>query len=178
MALDETDTLDGTSATATFSKTVLVVDDSRAQRKMVCKLMERQGYAVLEAGSGLAALELCRDQIPDLVLSDWMMPGMDGLEFCEAFRQLPRDRYGYFILLTSRGDKEDVTRAFDAGADDFLTKPVNVHELGVRIRAGERIFTMEQELNDKNRIIHATLDELQSVHDGINRDLIEARKLQ
>ncbi|MEO0748717.1 MAG: SpoIIE family protein phosphatase [Pseudomonadota bacterium] len=157
---------------------MLVVDDSRAQRKMVCKLMERQGYAVLEAESGLAALELCRDQIPDLVLSDWMMPGMDGFEFCEAFRQLPRDRYGYFILLTSRGDKEDVTRAFDAGADDFLTKPVNVHELGVRIRAGERIFTMEQELNDKNRIIHATLDELQSVHDGINRDLIEARKLQ
>lgn len=178
MALDKTKPVDGDSTVETYGKTVLIVDDSRAQRMLVCKLMERQGYVVQDAASGEEALELCKEQIPDLVLSDWMMPGMDGLEFCQAFRRLPRDRYGYFILLTSRSDKADVTRAFDAGADDFLTKPVNVHELSVRIRAGERILTMEHQLNDKNRIIRSTLDELQAIHDSINRDLVEARKLQ
>lgn len=178
MALDKTDKLNPPNGSVTAGKTVLVVDDSRAQRVMLRKLMEKQGYIASEAASGLEALELCRSQIPDLVLSDWMMPGMDGLEFCEAFRRLPRDRYGYFILLTSRGDKEDVTRAFDAGADDFLTKPVNHHELSVRIRAGERILKMEHALNDKNRLIRITLDELQAVHDSINKDLVEARKLQ
>lgn len=145
---------------------------------ILCKLMEKQGYVVLQAASGLEAMELCKAQTPDLVISDWMMPGMNGLEFCEAFRALPRDRYGYFILLTSRDEKADVTRAFDAGADDFLTKPVHQHELGVRIRAGERIMQMEHELNDKNRLIRSTLDELQAAHDSINSDLVEARKLQ
>ncbi|MEM7597795.1 MAG: SpoIIE family protein phosphatase [Pseudomonadota bacterium] len=178
MALDKPKNLASPDNLTTLGKTVLVVDDSRAQRMMLCKVMERQGYTVHEAGSGLDALKICQSGIPDLVLSDWMMPGMDGLEFCEAFRSLPRDRYGYFILLTSRSDKEDVTRAFDAGADDFLTKPVNLHELNVRVRAGERIMTMEQELNDKNRIISSTLEELRAVHDSINRDLVEARKLQ
>ncbi len=178
LALDKSDSL-GTSLDAVnHGKTVLVVDDSRAQRMMLCKLMEKQGYIVLQAGSGTEALDICQSQIPDLVISDWMMPGMDGLEFCVAFRALPRDRYGYFILLTSRGEKEDVTRAFDAGADDFLTKPINQHELTVRIRAGERIMKMEHELNDKNRLIRSTLDELQAAHDSINNDLVEARKLQ
>ncbi|MEO0369905.1 MAG: SpoIIE family protein phosphatase [Pseudomonadota bacterium] len=178
MALDRSENLGAPDHARTHGKTVLVVDDSRAQRMMVCKLMEKQGYSVRQAGSGLEALELCKTKIPDLVISDWMMPGMDGLEFCEAFRALPRDRYGYFILLTSRGEKADVTRAYDAGADDFLTKPVNQHELAVRIRAGERIMTLEHELNDKNRLIRSTLDELQVAHDSINNDLVEARKLQ
>ncbi len=156
----------------------MVVDDSRAQRMILCRLMAKQGYEAHEADSGGAALEFCRGKIPDLVLSDWMMPGMDGIEFCHEFRRLPRDRYGYFILLTSRTDKEDVMRGFDAGADDFLSKPVNVDELNARIRAGERVLQMEHELNEKNRIIRSTLDELQAIHDSINSDLIEARKLQ
>ncbi|MEL7252661.1 MAG: SpoIIE family protein phosphatase [Pseudomonadota bacterium] len=176
--MDKSENLGLPETADTRGKTVLVVDDSRAQRMMLGKLMEKQGYNVLQAESGLQALQRCEDQIPDLVISDWMMPGMNGLEFCEAFRALPRDRYGYFILLTSRDEKADVTRAFDAGADDFLTKPVNQHELGVRIRAGERIMQMEHELNDKNRLIRSTLDELQAAHDSINSDLVEARKLQ
>ncbi len=61
----------------------------------------------------------------DLVLSDWMMPEMDGLEFCKEFRKLDRSRYGYFILLTSKNEKNDVAQGLDIGADDFLSKPVN-----------------------------------------------------
>ena len=157
---------------------VLVVDDSPSLRLTLTRMLRRAGYAVSEAGSGLGALQVCRDTPPDLVLSDWMMPEMDGLEFCKEFRKMPRDGYGYFILLTSKSEKQDITKGFDSGADDFLTKPVNGAELRARITAAERVVRMEKELNEKNRLIHATLDELQTIYDSIHRDLIEARKLQ
>ena len=114
---------------------VLIVDDSRLQRKILSSSVKRWGFEVLEAGTGAAALEICRDTPPDIVLSDWMMPGMNGLEFCDAFRKLPEENYGYFILLTSKSEKDEVARGLQAGADDFLTKPVNAHELRARISA-------------------------------------------
>ena len=107
-----------------------------------------------------------------------MMPGMTGLEFCREFRGLPREDYGYFILLTSKSEKEEIARGLDAGADDFLTKPVNAAELRARIAAGDRILRMERELIDKNRLIASTLEELQKLYDSLDSDLIEARKLQ
>jgi sigma-B regulation protein RsbU (phosphoserine phosphatase) len=157
---------------------VLVVDDSRAQRRILTASLQRWGFDVREADSGGAALRICADYAPDLVLSDWMMPGMTGLEFCRLFRDMARDSYGYFILLTSKSDKDEVALGLDAGADDFLTKPVNAAELRARIAAGARILQMERELTDKNRLITSTLDELQSLYDSLDSDLIEATKLQ
>jgi phosphoserine phosphatase RsbU/P len=157
---------------------VLVVDDSRLQRKIVSSALKKWGFDVAEAESGHDALNLCKSYVPDLVISDWMMPGMDGLEFCRAFRGLPTDRYGYFILLTSKSEKNEVARGLDAGADDFLTKPVNSHELRARIAAGDRILRMERELKGKNRLISETLTELQTLYDSLDRDLVEAKKLQ
>lgn len=159
-------------------RNILVVDDSPSLRLTLSRMLRRAGYQVHEAGSGVDALRACREHPPDLVLSDWMMPEMDGLEFCRRFRQMPRDSYGYFILLTSKSEKEDIARGFDAGADDFLTKPVNGSELRARITAAERVLRMEVELTEKNRLIRATLDELQSIYESIHGDLIEARKLQ
>lgn len=157
---------------------VLVVDDSRLQRRIVSSLLKRWGFEVSEADSGSAALEMCRQNAPDLVMSDWMMPGMTGPEFCSEFRQMARDRYGYFILLTSKSEKNEIAHGLDAGADDFLTKPVNPAELRARIAAGERILKMERELTEKNRLIKSTLDELQHLYDSLDNDLIEAKKLQ
>lgn len=157
---------------------VLVVDDSRAQRRVLALSLSRAGYAVTEAASGAEALALCRDTAFDVVISDWMMPGMTGLDLCRAFRALPREGYGYFILLTSKSDKSEVADGLDCGADDFLSKPVNPGELRARLRAGERILGMQQELVEKNRLIGATLQQLQTLYDSIDRDLIEARKLQ
>jgi len=157
---------------------VLVVDDSRAQRRILTASLQRWGFDVREADSGGAALRICADYAPDLVLSDWMMPGMTGLEFCRLFRDMARDSYGYFILLTSKSDKDEVAIGLDAGADDFLTKPVNAAELRARIAAGARILQMERELTDKNRLITSTLNELQSLYDSLDSDLIEAKKLQ
>ncbi len=157
---------------------VLVVDDSRVQRRIVSASLRRWGFEVDEADSGAQALARCERAAPDLVLSDWMMPGMDGLKFCRAFRNMRRETYGYFILLTSRSDKADIACGLDAGADDFLTKPVNPAELRARIAAGDRILRMERELTEKNRLIASTLDELQKLYDSLDSDLIEARKLQ
>ena len=70
-------------------------------------------------------MQICEESMPDVVLSDWMMPGMNGLEFCRTFRDLPTESYGYFILLTSKSEKDEIAHGLDAGADDFLTKPVN-----------------------------------------------------
>lgn len=157
---------------------VLVVDDSRAQRRMMALHLGRWGYRVSEAGSAEDALEICAASSVDIILSDWMMPGMTGVDFCRDFRGLNRDSYGYFILLTSKSDKADIAGGLEAGADDFLTKPVNPDELHARLRAGERIIGMQAELVEKNRLVGSTLDELQKLYDSLDCDLIEARKLQ
>lgn len=156
----------------------LVVDDSRFQRRILCSSLAKWGFQVSEADSGLSALELCRRDPPDIVLSDWMMPGMDGLEFCQKFREMDRESYGYFILLTSKSDKEEVAKGLHHGADDFLTKPVNPVELRARISAGERILGMEQQQQIQNRIIKDTLEELTRVYDSLDRDLAQARHIQ
>ncbi|MDQ2094231.1 PP2C family protein-serine/threonine phosphatase [Rhodalgimonas zhirmunskyi] len=160
------------------TRSVLVVDDSRMQRKLLKASLARWGYEVTEADSGQSALEICAEFEPDMVISDWMMPGMDGLQFCKAFRALERENYGYFILLTSKSEKDEVAKGLDNGADDFLTKPVNSAELRARLTAGDRILEMQRELTEKNRLIKSTLDELQSLYDSIDSDLVEAKKLQ
>ena len=159
-------------------KRVLVVDDSRLQRRILAASLTRWGYEVFEAESGEKGLEIARDILPDVILSDWMMPGMNGLDFCQAFRALPRETYGYFILVTSKTEKDAVARALDCGADDFITKPVDPPELRARMHAGDRILKMERELANQNRVIAKTLQKLQSMYDALDSDLQEAKKLQ
>lgn len=166
------------SADVAQARRILVVDDSRLQRKILCSSVKRWGFEVYEAESGAEALKIAADVQPDLVLSDWMMPGMNGLEFCNAFRVQSGDRYGYFILLTSKSEKNEIAMGLEAGADDFLTKPVDANELRARIAAGERILVMQRELTRKNDLISETLGELQRVYDSLDNDLLEAKKLQ
>jgi len=168
---------DGIPASAA-PRHVLVVDDSRAQRHMVSMQLRRWGYQVSECETAIAALDLCRSGDFDIIISDWMMPGMTGLEFCRAFRALPREAYGYFVLLTSKSETTEIADGLEAGADDFLTKPVASSELRARLRAGERMLAMHAELLAKNKVIVSTLVELQKIYDSLDRDLIEARKLQ
>ncbi|WP_353473489.1 fused response regulator/phosphatase [Salipiger sp. H15] len=150
---------------------VLVVDDSPLQLKILSSMLQRWGLEVFQAQGGAEALRLCAEMRPDAVLSDWMMPGMDGLEFCRLFRAHCGERYGYFILLTSKSDKAEIARGLDAGADDFLTKPVNAGELRARINAGARILQMQ-------RTLAATLGRLQAAYDAVDRDLRQARTIQ
>ncbi|MEL7211230.1 MAG: fused response regulator/phosphatase [Pseudomonadota bacterium] len=159
-------------------QTILVVDDSAGQRKLLSKSLQRNGFDVIEAASGQDALDLCQSHSVDLVISDWMMPGMDGIEFCRAFRKVEKEGYGYFILLTSKAEKADIAKGLDAGADDFLTKPFIPAEILARIRAGDRIVDMQRRLTEKNSLLAASLDELKELYSVLDNDLLEARKLQ
>ena len=157
---------------------VLVVDDSKLQRKLLTLALQRWGFDVMEAESAEEALEVVEQWRPDLVISDWMMPGMSGLELCRRFRAMEEEEYLYFILLTSKSEKEEVARGLDSGADDFLTKPVDNNELRARITAGERLIEMQRSMAQANRTLSDTLGELQQLYDNIDSDLQEAKKLQ
>jgi sigma-B regulation protein RsbU (phosphoserine phosphatase) len=159
-------------------ETILVVDDSAAHRRMVAVQLERIGYRVMQASSGEEALDFCATQTPDIVISDWMMDGMSGVEFCRALRSLDRDTYSYFILLTAKSSKAEIALALESGADDFLTKPVHAEELRGRILAGQRIVRMDRTLRESNRVVSAALAELSELYGTITRDLAEARALQ
>ncbi|GAB1361253.1 SpoIIE family protein phosphatase [Rhodobacter sp.] len=157
---------------------VLVVDESRAQRNILAMCLRKWGYEVIEASSGDEALAICSTVAFGFVISGWVMSGMTGVEFCNKFKSLPRDDYGYFILLTSKSEKSEIADGLLAGADDFVPKPVGSDELHARLRAGQRILSMRSELVEKNRLIAQNMKELQKLYDSLDRDLIEAQKLQ
>ena len=138
---------------------------------MLAMQLSRWGYDVAEAASGQAALALARDTDFDIILSDWVMPGMSGPDLCRAFRALPRETYGYFVLISAKSGKSAVADGLASGADDFLTKPIDPAELQARLHAGERILRMQAELRRRN-------DDLQRLYGALERDLAEARRLQ
>ncbi len=121
----------------------LIVDDSPVALRMLARTLTEGGYNVQTAQSGHEALDILRSCGQRLVISDWEMPGMDGLSLCRAIRNGQFQRYIYVLLVTVRRKSEDVVEGLDAGADDFLTKPVNPAELLGRIRVGERILGLE-----------------------------------
>lgn len=159
-------------------RTVLVVDDSRSQRLTIVAGLRSAGYTVLQAASGAEALELCEKLEVDLVLSDWMMPGMTGIDLCRALRAGHPDRYIYFILLTSKSDKSALTEGLGVGADDFLSKPVDTAELRARIKAGGRLLALERELRGNNQLLTDALGRLNDLYQRLDQDLAEARNLQ
>jgi two-component system cell cycle response regulator len=128
---------------------VLIADDDTISRTVVKALLLKWGYEVMEVGDGNQAWNILKDKdSPHLVLLDWMMPGMDGLELCRRLRQSANNTYYYIILLTGRDSKEDIVGGLNAGADDYITKPFMPEELEVRLRVGKRILDLQQSLNE------------------------------
>ncbi len=126
---------------------VLVAEDDAVSRHLLATFLTKWGYRVVVATDGSEAWEkLQREDAPKLAILDWMMPGMDGLALCQKIRQRSQDKYIYVLLLTAKGQKEDLVSALDAGADDYLTKPFDPQELRARVRAGWRIIELHQEL--------------------------------
>ena len=162
----------------TIHRLALLVDDNTDHRLRVAAVLEGRGYTVIQTDTGENALRLCADLTPDLILSDWELPGMSGLEFCQAFRKLERSSYGYFVLLTTTGDLQALDTGLQAGVDDFLSMPVVAQELLARIAAAERILRVENELRASNTQLQQALDQLNATQAAIERDLREARKLQ
>jgi two-component system cell cycle response regulator len=132
---------------------VLVVEDHPATRRLLEMQLSKAGYRVKSAGNGREALALLAADPCPLVLTDWMMPEMDGVELCRALRAQEGQGYVYLILLTGRDGLDDVVQGLEAGADDYLTKPVHPAELMARLKTGRRILELEHHLQEKNREI-------------------------
>ena len=132
---------------------ILVVDDVEANRTLLASFLRRDGYQVDFAVDGRSALNvICRDH-PDLVLMDVMMPGIDGFEACRALKRDPRTRLVPVVLVTALQETEDRIRGIDAGADDFLSKPFNAHELRARVRSLIRIKRYTDDLDTAESVI-------------------------
>ena len=159
-------------------KTVLVVDDSAAQRRIVAGFLTGWGLHSLQASSAKAAIRLFKKHRPNIILSDWMMPKMNGLDLCDTLRQITPDLYIYFILLTSRSTKAEMLQAFQQGADDFLSKPIAAIELHARVTAAARLLDTQRKLKLKNRQIKVALRKTQALNAAMDKDLIAAQRLQ
>jgi len=122
---------------------ILIVDDELVSRKKMDLLVRSLGHETLVANDGMEAWEIWKRERPRMVITDWMMPRMDGLELCRKIREAEGSQYIYLIMVTSREEINDLVMGMDAGADDFITKPFIKEELAVRIRAGQRISGFE-----------------------------------
>ena len=122
----------------TQSPLVLVVEEESALVTLLRYNLEREGFRVGEARDGEEALLMAREQKPDLVLLDWMLPLLSGLEVCRQMRRMPETKTVPIIMLTARGEEGDKLRGLDSGADDYVTKPFSPSELIARIRAALR----------------------------------------
>jgi two-component system, NtrC family, sensor kinase len=135
---------------------VLIADDSLMMRRLLQIYLQKWDYEVVEAEDGAQAWELFQNGGFHLVVTDWLMPEMDGLELTRRIRSYDSPGYVYVILLTAKSEKEDLVAAMDAGADDFLGKPFNKDELRVRIREGERMICLERSLAEQNQQLRET----------------------
>ncbi len=141
---------------------VLIADDDPVSRRLLQSDLQKWGYDVTLASDGTEAWRVFEEGDFPLVISDWMMPGLDGPELIRRIRACSKPNYVYTILLTAMSHKEDLVQGMEAGADDFVSKPFDRNELHVRVRAGERIIKLEQALKQQNQALRAAQAALNS----------------
>lgn len=122
---------------------ILIAEDEFVSRRKLEKIISSLGYDHRVAVNGTYAWEIWQDERPEIIISDWVMPEMNGLELCRKIRENEGSSYTYILMVTTKHNTEDIVKAMDAGADDFISKPYVMQELAVRIRAGERIKQFE-----------------------------------
>ena len=130
---------------------ILIAEDDAVSRTILRRAVEKLGHECLAAADGEEAWGLYKEN-PDLdvIISDWMMPGVDGLELCRRVRGDDRDGYTYFIFLTALGDREHLLQGLEAGADDYLSKPLDRDELGMRLTSAMRVTDLHRRLAFQN----------------------------
>ena len=151
---------------------ILIIEDELIFRRMVKKYLLDAGYEIVEAEDGLSAWELFQKEPFQLVITDWMMPGLDGPELVHKIRTSGQKSYTYIIMLTAMDDKDNIVLGLESGADEYLTKPFNSRELIARVASGMRILRLEEELMQARIQMEAL-----AMHDGLtgllNRRAIE-----
>jgi two-component system cell cycle response regulator len=149
---------------------ILVAEDDSVSALILQRALEKMGYEVTVVGDGLEAWDLIIREDFRLVISDWMMPNMDGVQLCRRIRSRTDYPYVYLILLTAKGAREDRFEGMEAGADDFLVKPLDATELTARLKVARRILSMQKELQERSEIQERLAEELEQK----NTDLSEA----
>jgi len=139
---------------------ILIVEDDPFFQRVLLKRLAAEGYQVEAAADGREGMKAIVTFEPDLVISDWMMPHVDGLELCQSVKTGLREASPYFILLTAKGEISDKLLALDTGADDYLVKPCDQGELLARVRAGLRIVLLTQDLRKSARELEHVRQEL------------------
>jgi PleD family two-component response regulator len=148
-----------TSITAETSTAILLAEDDPVTRMLMTRFLKNAGYEVDAVANGSEALDKMTKRYYPMLITDWEMPEMDGITLCKAVRNMQLDGYVYALLLTSRDAKEHIIAGLEAGADDYLVKPVHEPELIARLNAGRRILALEHSLraaNHRNRILSIT----------------------
>lgn len=138
---------------------ILVIDDDPTVQTLLSRVLKSQGYQVVVTHNGEEGIRLARQLYPGLVICEWTMQSMSGLEVCRRIKADPRLSTVFFIFLTSLGSVSDCVQAFDAGGDDFITKPIEQNELTARVRAGLRLHQMSRDLQKQKQLLEAELAE-------------------
>lgn len=128
------------------SMKILVVEDDFFSQTILKDALERLGYSVVLAGNGRDALAICQQEHFSVIITDRVMPEMDGIEFCRAIRAMPSEHYVFILLLTSLDKKDELIAGLDAGADEYIVKPVHEIELAARLKGARRILDLESKL--------------------------------
>jgi sigma-B regulation protein RsbU (phosphoserine phosphatase) len=157
---------------------ILVVDDDPVQRLVLVLLLKRHGHEAIAVSDGAAAWEALGRSTFNILFTDWMMPGMSGLELTRKIRATGGGRYVYVILCTSRSSRADLVKGLKSGADDYIEKPIHEDELLVRLAAGERVIHLERRLEEKNRKLEESNQSLKSAYQTIRADLDAAAQMQ
>jgi diguanylate cyclase (GGDEF)-like protein len=148
-----------TSITVEPSATILLAEDDPVTRMLMTRFLKKAGYEVDAVANGSEAFDRMTARYYPMLVTDWEMPEMDGIALCKAVRNMQLDGYVYALLLTARDSKEHIIAGLEAGADDYLIKPVHEPELIARLNAGRRILNLEHSLrvaNHRNRILSIT----------------------
>ncbi len=138
---------------------ILVIDDDPAIQTLLKRTLSRQGYSVSLASDGEEGLRLAKEICPAMVICDWLMPKMNGLEVCRHIKNIPELSSTFFILLTALDSVSHRVKGLDAGSDDFLGKPIEMYELQARIRSGLRLHKLNYDLQIQKQILEEELSE-------------------
>jgi CheY-like chemotaxis protein len=142
---------------------ILIAEDDKDSQQLIKRHLEKENYEVIVADNGLMAWEILQKEHIYFVITDWIMPEMNGIELCEKIRQNKASGYVYIILVTAQESKEDIIQAMDVGADDYITKPYDKGELLARVRSGQRIISLEHQLIEKNQELNDEKDKSESL---------------
>ncbi len=156
---------------------ILLVDDAEDIRSYISNILENWGYTVEIAKNGHEALKIIQQMDIQLVISDWIMPEMSGLQLCKELRSSDLGHYVYLIVLTGKSKSDDLVEGLSAGADDFISKPIHIEILKARINAAVRIIDMENKLVRMNKLLKHQNEDIKFAYQQLDNNMQEAQRM-